>query len=271
MTPDETARELLRQLGYAEVSLARARDGREHHLFRVWLPEGERLLKFPRADALRDPYGPEREPPERLRAEGWVLRNLKGVGVPQPYEVHETDPVCALMGVIPGTTAEIAHERGQLDEEMLLGVCVQMGRCLADIHRLRRPPEGGGVPDLAGLDPTSARLVHLDFHLGNVLGRPKLGMGWQVLGVVDWTCARWGPVEADLVEMEVSVFCTNPRARSAFIAGYRQVSGRAIDTAEVQRRAMPEIARRLVAEPPSDPRLRRTWEAALEKKPGAKG
>ena len=93
--------------------------------------------------------------------------------------------------------------------------------------------------------PICSRLLHLDFHLGNVLGTPRLGGSWQLHGVLDWTCARWGPPEADLVEMQVSVFVTNPRARDAFVAGYRQVSGRALDMAEVERRAVLEIRRRM--------------------------
>lgn len=260
MRPDETARDLLGQLGHPNAQCIAARDGREHHLFRIWLPEGERLLKFPRRDALHDPYDPWRPPAERLRAEAWVVGERHGVAVPDPYTIYDTNPICAVMGVLPGTTAEIAYERGQLDHEMLVNVCLQMGRTLADIHRKKRPPEGGGVPDLVGMDPATARLLHLDYHLGNVLGRPKLGMGWQILGVVDWTCARWGPVEADLVEMQVSVFVTNPRAKDAFIAGYRQTSGRMIDVAEVERRASLEIQRRLEEDDAPTDELRRRWE-----------
>lgn len=266
MTPDETARDLLGQLGFPGVTVARARDGREHHLYRAWLPEGERLLKFPREDGLKDPFDATRSADERLRAEAWVIEQQRGVAVPVPYRICATTPVCAVMGVLPGTTAEIAYERGQLDEQMLLGVCVQMGRTLGAVHGMRRPAAGGGVPDLPGLDPGSARLLHLDYHLGNVLGRPRLGMGWQVLGVVDWTCARWGPVEADFVEMQVSVFVMNPRAKDAFIAGYRQATGRAVDVAAVERRAAAEIRRRLVEDPPQRDDLRRRWEDWAAKK-----
>lgn len=257
--PEDIARELVRQLGHANVRVVRGRDGREHHLFRIVLPWGERILKFPRADGLPDPYDRARPSAERLRAEGWAVGHARGVPVPGDYQVHDTDPVCATMEVIPGTTAEIAFEKGQLDADGLQAVCLQMGRSLAALHGLRRPPGGGGLPDLPGAAPAGARLLHLDYHLGNVIGRPMLGGSWTVLGIVDWTCARWGPPEADFVEMQASVFVTNPRARDAFVAGYRQISGRAVDVRDVERRTASEIRRRLVEDPPADAVLAARW------------
>lgn len=262
--PEEIARELCRQLGSPSARLVRARDGREHHLFRVLLPEGERILKFPRIDALPDPYDRTRRPSARLRAEGFAISLARGVPVPDDYRVHDTRPVCATMSVLPGTTAEIAWERGQLDEPSLIGVCLQMGRSLAALHGRKRPEDPGLLPDLAGSDPKTARLLHLDYHLGNVIGRPLLGNAWTVHGIVDWTCARWGPPEADFVEMQVSVFVTNPRSRDAFVAGYRQASGRAVDIREVERRSAIEIARRLVEDPPDNAEHRRRWQNWME-------
>lgn len=273
-TPEETAARLGRQLGLHE-RMIRARDGREHHLFRVTAasglcgaddPGGERLLKFPRSDALPDPFDPARPAADRLRAEAEVLGRVRGVGVPAPYRVFDTVPVCAVMGVLPGTTAEIAYERGQLDEQGLLGVSLQMGRSLAAIHSVKRPSDPGGVPDLPDVAPEGRRLLHLDYHLGNVLGRPQLASAWAITGVVDWTCARWGPVEADLVEMQVSVFVLNPRARDAFVAGYRQASGRAIDMRVVEKRAAWEIRRRLVVDRPENEVLAKRWEDWVAKR-----
>jgi aminoglycoside phosphotransferase (APT) family kinase protein len=259
---------LLAALGLPVVTPIRARDGREHHLFRVMTPPGtcgdadpggERLLKFPRADGLPDPFDPRRLPADRLRAEAEVLRLVRGVGVPAPYRLFDTTPACAIMGIIPGTTAEIAYDRGQLDDQGLTAVCLQMGRTLAAIHARKRPEDPGLVPDLEDSDPATARLLHLDYHLGNVIGRPQLRGSWTIDGVIDWTCARWGPPEADLVEMQVSVFVLNPRARDAFVAGYRQASGRAIDMAAVEERAAFEIRRRLVFDPPANEVLARRW------------
>jgi aminoglycoside phosphotransferase (APT) family kinase protein len=268
------AQQLCRSLGIDPRPVP-TRDGREHHLFRVTTPPGicgpddpggERILKFPRADGLRDPFDPDRPSDARLRCEGEVLRRVRGVLVPTPYRVFDTHPVCAILGVIPGTTAEIAYERGQLDFEGLLSVCHQMGRSLATMHGVRRRDEPGTIPDLAGSDPATARLLHLDYHLGNVIGRRHLGSAWTVTGVVDWTCARWGPIEADLVEMQVSVFVMNPRARDAFVAGYRQIAGVAIDMVEVERRAALEIERRLVEDKPASEELTRRWADWVKKR-----
>lgn len=258
---EETARSLARQLDLPDARLTQAREGREHHIFRIEMPEGERLLKFPRRDAIRDPYDATRTPVERLLAESYAISLVKGLAVPNPHVVYDTEPVCAVMGILPGTTAEIAYERGQLDEGSLFGVCLQMGRALGLLHSRRRP-EGDAdyLPDLAGAEPGTARLLHLDFHLGNVLGRPLLGGSWQVTGVVDFTCARWGPIEADFVEMQVSVFALNPRARDAFISGYRQSTARGVDVREVERRSIAEIRRRIVEDPPQDEVLLRRWK-----------
>jgi len=271
--PETIAERLGRALGLSP-RMARARDGREHHLFRVTSPSGlcgpddpggERLLKFPRADGLPDPFDAARPAAARLHAEGVVVAAMRHVAVPAPYRVFATEPVCAVMGILPGTTAEVALERGQLDEDGLVGVCLQMGRTLSAIHATPRPQIASQLPDLPDCPPNGARLLHLDYHLGNVLGRPKLGSGWTITGVIDWTCARWGPVEADLVEMQACIFLLNPRARDAFVAGYRQTSGRAIDMAQVEARTAIEIRRRLVVDRPPDPTLARRWEDWVER------
>ena len=256
-------------MGAPEAPLVQARDGREHHLFHVVLGGEPRLLKFARADCLPDPYDASRPPDARLRAEGRAIQLARDVEVPSDYQIHETTPLCSTMAVIPGTTAEIAYEAGRLDEEGLNAVCLQMGRTLAALHTRRRPgnpADAAALPDLAGADPTNARLLHLDFHLGNVLIRPALATRYAVMGVVDWTCARWGPPEADFVEMQVSVFTTNPRARGAFITGYRRYSGLAVDLVEVERRSAAEIRRRLVEDPPDDPVLTRRWKDWVDRR-----
>lgn len=243
--------------------LVHARDGREHHLFVVTLRGEERLLKFARDDCLKDPYDAARSPADRLRSEHRAIQLARDVEVPEHYVIHETAPVCSTMGIIPGTTAEIAYEEGRLDHEGLLAVCVQMGRTLGALHSRRRPSdpaEAAALPDLPDIDRPNARLLHLDYHLGNVMIRPALATRWAVTGVVDWTCARWGPPEADLVEMQVSVFVMNPRARDAFVAGYRRQAGRAIDVADVERRAAVEVRRRIVEDPPADAVLLARWK-----------
>ncbi len=269
VTAEETARSLCRQLGVSDAGLLHLRDGREHHLFELQTPEGLRLLKFAREDCLPDPYDRARKPEDRLRAEKRAISLAKNVEVPADYEIHETTPLCSTMAVLPGTTAEIALESGRLDEEGLQAVCLELGKTLAALHSRRRPAdvqEAAAIPDLPGSDPLNARLLHLDFHLGNVLVRPALGGRYQVMGVVDWTCARWGPPEADLVEMYVSVFVLNPRAGDAFVAGYRRASGRAVDMKAVEASAAAEIKRRLVEDPPGDDVLAARWKDWVAKR-----
>jgi Ser/Thr protein kinase RdoA (MazF antagonist) len=262
---DATAAHLLRELGVEAVPTP-LRDGREHHLYRVHCIHGDFLLKFPRADGLPDPFEPDRPWVDRLRSESIAISLAQGVPVPSPYFFHpETWPPCSLMGILPGVSPEQQLERGRVDWVGLLGLCMQIGRMLAQIHTRRRPPNGGGLPDLPGCDPATARLLHLDFHIGNVLGRPELG--WRLTGVLDWTCARWGPPEADLVELQVSLFAANPRAREAFLSGYRQVSPHIMDVEDVEARAILEIQRRLIEDPP-EKQMIHIWEDWMEQKLG---
>ena len=273
-TIDSIAARLLQDLGIRGY-LSPLRDGREHHLYRITLPEGDLLLKFPRADGLPDPFDPARSSSDRLRGESVAIQLAGGltpaVPLPQPYVFYDhTSPPCAVMAMLPGITPEVYHEKGHLNYTGLMGVCVQMGRMLAVIHSRKRPADGGGLPDLlvdgAVCDDATGphRLLHLDFHIGNVLGHPHLA--WQLTGVVDWTCARWGPPEADIVEMQVSVFTANPRARDAFIAGYRQASGRVLDIRRVEELATREIHRRLREDAPA-PDMQQLWRDWLQRKP----
>lgn len=236
--------------------MAHLRDGREHHLYQVRLSEGIRLLKFPRVDALADPYDPHRTAEERLLAEATAIYMIRDVPVPSPYLLYPSSPMCALMGQMVGTTPEIDIERGRLDATLLHTICVQMGRALARIHACRRPAD----PPLPDLEPVrDSRLLHLDFHLGNVLGTPRASGHWELTGVVDWTCARFGPVEADFAEMQISVFILNPRMRDAFIGGYRQLAPVPIDLDDIERRAAALIRQRLALDPPMSEWQRDVW------------
>lgn len=266
--PEVTLVDILTQLGVPEARWSPMRQGREHHLYRVHLSEGERVLKFARAEPFPDPFDPARTSDDRLAAEAYALTLVKGVPVPTPYTWYDTRPRCAVMGVVPGTTAEAEHERGALDLDDLVAVCLHMGRMLAAVHSRRRPQGDDWLPTLPGGDRENLRLLHLDYHLGNVLGRRQLGGGWHLTGVIDWTRARWGPPEYDFVEMQVSVFALNPRARDAFVAGYRQASGRAVELREVERLAADEIRRRLEFDPPADEVLRRRWEDWVDTRGG---
>jgi hypothetical protein len=65
--------------------------------------------------------------------------------------------------------------------------------------------------------------------------------------------------------MQVSVFIRNPRARDAFVAGYRQVSMRAVDLRDVERRAAVLLKSRLAADPSEGGSARGYWQAFADR------
>ena len=138
-----------------------------------------------------------------------------------------------------------------------------MGRGLAGVHSTRRPQEPTDIPDLPGCDPSSARLLHMDYHLGNVqVIRDRRRGGYAVSGVVDWVLCRWGPREADFVEMTLSVFKQIPQAREAFMAGYRSAGGMQLDRELEYSYLARDLDRRLEAGV-QDRKLEALWMAWL--------
>lgn len=249
-SPDETMRQLLVRNGVAVQSIRSARSGKEHHLFHVVLADGTvRMGKVPRED-WSDPHWPRRSPMLALATEAQAIALVaQKVGgfpaVPEPYQLLAGDPPGALMGVVAGTPPEATLFKHGMDPRTLRMVCVEMGRMMAEIHRVKRPATPGTIPDLVGHDLTDARLLHMDFHLGNVLGNFQLGQAWKLVGIVDWTCAHWGPREADLGELGASVFATNPEMLDDFLVGYRQRSGLALVRERVLDVLVTELERRL--------------------------
>jgi hypothetical protein len=156
------------------------------------------------------------------------------------------------MGIVPGVTPEDVYRRGLMDRTLLEAVSLEMGRLLARIHDAKMPPvtEPTTIPLLMGADPDKARLLHMDFHLGNVLGSMRTGGRWIPGGVIDWTWAKWGPREADFTEMGVSVCVTNPWAMEPMLHGYREVSGLTLEASRIFPWVRAELERRLVSEPP---------------------
>ena len=257
---EAAARAMLEGAAIDFRSLAPARAGREHHLLRVTLASGElQLLKVPRRDRMPDPRWPRRTPLLALRAEAQALGLLSGVAGPHPYTLIDGDPPGALMGIVPGTTPEVLYERGAMDEGLLTSVMVEMGRTLAAIHRAACPHDPGDIPVLPGCDPDHARLLHMDFHLGNVLGVAKLRRGFKLLGVVDWTRCAWGPAEEDFCELGTSVLASNPWALDPLLAGYNQHNPVRMRAAAVQIAIARELDRRLREDPPDSEATRNLW------------
>jgi hypothetical protein len=168
------------------------------------------------------------------------------------------------MEMLPGSPPELLALRGRLDAATLHHICFMMGELLASIHAVRRPEGPSPIRDLPGADPARARLLHMDFHLGNVMGALQLGQRWRPLGVIDWTCCHWGPREADMAEMGVSVFATNPSCLDPFLGGYRKGSGLALDPRQVRAWIGREMVRRLAVDPPTEETVRNLWLARVE-------
>ncbi|HJN76931.1 MAG TPA: phosphotransferase [Myxococcota bacterium] len=238
-------------------------DGTQHHLFRVNVDGEPHVLKIARVDS---PFGDSWDTARRhhagLLAEIDAIR-LARVAVPQPSELISTDPPAVLQPHLRGESAQTLWDRGRLGEQGLLDVCFAMGFALAGIHAAKRPADPGAVPDLpiADFEPDRARLLHLDYHLANVqVVRDRRRGGYRVNGVVDWVLCRWGPREADVVEMSISVFHQIPPARGAFMAGYRKAGGLPMDKRAEDRFTLRELVRRLEAGV-DDPKVEARWEA----------
>jgi hypothetical protein len=260
------AERLLREVGLAFVRVTAMPSGREHDLFRVAFGDGTlRILKVPRTDRMADPYWPGRGAREAFRAEREAIVRVQGIEVPTPYHLLPTDPPAALMGIVSGLTPEDVYRRGLMDRSLLEAVALEMGRLLATIHAIKMPVgEPSAIPIFADVEPEKARLLHMDFHLGNVLGSMRTGGRWIPGGVIDWTWAKWGPREADFTEMGVSVCLTNPWAMEPMLVGYREVSGQTLEPARIFPWVRDELERRLRDEPPSDPNVQALWVQRID-------
>ncbi|MCB9781151.1 MAG: aminoglycoside phosphotransferase family protein [Alphaproteobacteria bacterium] len=269
--PAELLRQRLREHGLEASSVRPARSGLEHHLFHVVLSDGAvRLGKVPKGQMTLDPHWPDRTSIAGLRAEAEAIAlgqaKLRGTPqLPEPYLLMEGDLPAALMGVIPGVPPEESLLKRGMDHRTLRAVCVEMGRMLAELHRVKKPTDAPTViPDLPGQDCSDPRLLHMDFHLGNVLGNFQLGQGWRLNGVCDWTSAHWGPREADVGELGASLFATNPDLLDDFLMGYRQRSGIVLNYSRVLDVLVSELERRLRDDPPDEPRIKNAWYARVE-------
>jgi hypothetical protein len=260
------AERLLREVGLAFARVTPMQPGREHDLFRVAFADGTiRILKVPRTDRMPDPYWPLRGAREAFRAEREAIARVQGIEVPAPYHLLPTDPPAALMGIVSGVTPEDVYRRGLMDRTLLEAVALEMGRLLAKIHAVKMPlGEASAVPIFADVEPDKARLLHMDFHLGNVLGSMRTGGRWIPGGVIDWTWAKWGPREADFTEMGVSVCLTNPWAMEPMLVGYREISGQTLEPGRIYPWVRAELERRLRDEPPDDPTMKALWMQRID-------
>ena len=235
------AEAMLRAGGVPFESLAPHAGGAQHQLYKVVQSgQPQRLLKVPKVDCL----GPERSCWQGLQAECSALALLRDVPVPTPYMLLDGG---ALMGYVPGQAAGYLYAQGRLATEALSQVCFSMGKQLAAIHRHRLPQDyQGAIPLLSGDFAGPRRLVHGDYHLGNVqLVMDRRRGAFQVSGVVDWVNCAWGPPEWDFVEMHISVFRQLKGSRDAFLGGYRAGGALVPDHGRELRLLSAELQRRL--------------------------
>lgn len=215
--------------------------GEQHQLYKiVRAGEPQRLLKVPKVSCV----APGRTCWEGLRAEAEALGHLKGVPSPVPYRLLDGG---ALMAHVPGQSAGFLYQQGRLSSEALISVCFAMGKQLAAIHSHRKPEAySGDIPTVPGDFGAPLRLVHGDYHLGNVqLVMDRRRNAWQVSGVVDWVNCSWGPAELDFVELHISVFRQLPGSRDAFLGGYRAGGALTPDLGRAARLLQSELERRL--------------------------
>ncbi len=246
----EEAERLLRENGISWRELSAAPSGTQHHLYRVFTSDGRSsVLKIARqGEPFGDVFDVDRKHYCGLKAEAQAVQLARNITVPNPVRILSSDPPAALLPFVPGEPGQALWDRGRLNEDGLRQLCFGMGRGLAGVHSAKRPSAPGDIPDLPGADLENARLLHMDYHLGNVqVTRDRRRGGYAVSGVVDWVLCRWGPREADFVEMNISVFRQIPKSREAFMAGYRSAGGIQLDRKAEYTWLALELERRLDA------------------------
>ena len=199
------------------------------------------LRRFVRAGWL------EREP-DLAEHEARVLSLLEGSGVPAPrlVAVDPTGADCGaaavlmtrLDGAVVWSPDDLGPYLRRLAEALppIHDVAVPSGTAIRpyDPYYLDedlRPPDGTSCPEVweraievhAGPPPVDERrLIHRDYHPGNVLWRAG-----RVTGIVDWASASLGSPEADVGHCRLNLaWHFDQSVADAFTAAWRAVAGR---------------------------------------------
>ena len=259
----DRARDMLERAGYSPVQIEPAGTGSQHHLLVVEIDGGPlRLLRMARRE-----FADRLQPKLRSEAEA-VLRARDRIPVPHPLELIP-DPIAAeasLQPILPGQRASELRTSAGVNAD-LTRICIELGRCLARLHLVRRKPQEHTVirTVLEEYAPDELCLLHGDAHLGNLLVEPHRERGWKITGVVDWSFAAWGPPEVDLVEMAICEAESRPHLGRVFYEAYVR-SGGLPPREDVFRVALvAELERRLSEHRQArDPQTRDCWTRWLD-------
>jgi aminoglycoside phosphotransferase (APT) family kinase protein len=236
------AQELLARSGLPSLQIQSAGFGSHHYLMVVEIDSGPlQLLRLPRSTSAGVSM-------DVLRSEAEAIyRAHETLPVPHPVTLlpSSAHPEGSLMPILPGMRASDLRTHGASQAEVGI-ICRELGRSLARLHRIRRAEgEDSWVQDLFGDLEEEQCLLHGDAHLGNLLveNRPKLG--WEITGVIDWSFCRWGPPEADLVEMAICEAEPRPHLGRIFYESYVDAGGLPPREPVLRRALIRELERRL--------------------------
>ncbi|MGW6521058.1 phosphotransferase family protein [Streptomyces sp. NPDC054962] len=188
---------------------------------------------------------------ELLHREAGVLALLAGTDVPAPEPVA-VDPTAAQCEY-PSLLMTHLAGRTVLDDEGLEARVPLLARQLVAIHALRPaerpqayeawttadavvPPEGADAAAWAAATdvirrpapPYEGRLLHRDFHPGNVLFdvAPRSPAGPRITGVVDWVQTSWGPADLDVAHCSTNLALLHgPAWGLRFATAYEEAGG----------------------------------------------
>lgn len=251
------AEELLLRSGYAPLQVQNAGHGTHHHLFVVEIDSGPLLLlRLPR-------YAHSARSIRILQRETEAIRRVRPfLPVPHPIVLlpDENRPEGSLMPILPGVRGtDLLHDH--VDGREAVRVAAELGKLLADLHRVQRETdEPSHIHSIFEDLPEESTLLHGDAHLGNLLVERNGDGAPRITGIVDWSFARWGPPEADLVEMAVCEAEPRPHVGRAFYEAYLKAGGLPPREPMLRRSLVRELERRLQYHAQShDPTARDRW------------
>jgi aminoglycoside phosphotransferase (APT) family kinase protein len=223
------------------MQVQRAGEGSHHHLVVVEVDSGPLQL-------LRLPKSLHSGAREILRSEAEAIARTQAV-LPVPHPVtllpNEEEPEGCLMPILPGTRVTDLRAQGGTVADIGT-ICRELGRLMAHLHQIRRQgSEASWIQELFPDLENENTLLHGDAHLGNLLVERDSKRGWTITGMIDWSFCRWGPPEADLVEMAICEAEPRPHLGRLFYESYIEAGGLPPREPVLRRALIRELERRL--------------------------